>query len=516
MCQNDPAFVHLKKFELSPAKKIVRKNGDVVFNIPPMVEPLSNLVMFPETTIDTSKNGSLFDKIIKLTWDHGNLTAFRNILASGKNPDHSLFRWCEKETMGPTVEPSTPLIRFLINRFHMKQGPRFLKTLLDYGADPNFLFEGRELGEFPGCLGNSNVHRAVQLRHYEAVKLLIEAGADFFEVDRYGRSPLQTAVEYGDLKLIEYLQSPEAIIQMRTGKENLKRKRHLSNQNLNFFDNIIGCSVIHDKYYDPPSSSREVIYAGKKYFPADRTPSRKTCKHHTGICNSTSKRLRLPKYTFTSCVRVDLDKDQIEDAEEQSIASNKVDESLEGLEVHYTEDHIDHVEEQSITSNQVDESLEGLQVHYTEDLSISSILKPCRNKERPAERTRLGRKIRFSPRIEVKDFFYNQEKENIRFYHLEEHQMLRRRLEAEKPTKNKQRNEKKHRHHENLRAMLIDANMHLDFDIEDPSTEYWEGLNWDSFNDRPYPYPNYIALNRYCSCYFFKPNKFSDQSKRTL
>ncbi|CBY24288.1 unnamed protein product [Oikopleura dioica] len=74
--------------------------------------------------------------------------------------------------------------------------------------------------------------------------------------------------------------------------------------------------------------------------------------------------------------------------------------------------------------------------------------------------------------------------------------MLRRRLEAEKPTKNKQRNEKKHRHHENLRAMLIDANMHLDFDIEDPSTEYWEGLNWDSFNDRPYPYPNYIALNR--------------------
>jgi len=483
MCQDDPAFVHLKKFELSPAKKIVRSNGDVVFKIPPMVEPLSNLVMFPETTIETSKNASLFDKIIKLTWYHGNLTAFRNILASGKNPDHSLFRFCEKETMGPNKEPSTPLIRFLINRFHLKQGPSFLKTLLDYGADPNFLFEGRQLGEFPGCLGNSNVHRAVQLRHYEAVKLLIDAGADFFEVDRYGKSPLQTAVEFGDIKLIEYLQSPEAILQMRVGKENLKRKRHLYNQSMHLFDNIIGCSV---KYYQPPSSS-EVIYAGKKYFPADRTPRRKTYKHDTSINSSTSRRLRLPKYTFTSCVKVDLDNDQIEDKVQEVV--------------------VDDVEDESIASNKVEVLYEDLRIEYNEDCSTTSILKPCRKEERRAEERFRGRKIRFSPRIEVKDFFYDREEENIRIIHLEEHQMLRRKLEAEKPLRNKQKTEKKHRHHENLKMMLLEANMHLDFDIEDPSKEYWEGLNWDSFNDRPYPYPNYIALNRYSRCSCFEPNK---------
>merc|ERR1712037_948238 len=471
MSKDDP-FVHLKKFELSPANKIVRRNGEVVFNIPPVIEPFSNLVMFPETTIETTKNASLFDKIIKLTWKHGNLIAFRNIFASGVNPDLSLFRWCEKETMGPDVEPSTPLIRFIINRFHLKQGPIFLKTLLDYGADPNFLFEGREVGEFPGCLGNSNVHRAVQLGHYKAVKLLIEAGADFSEVDRMGKKPLQTAVESGDLRIIEYLQSQETIWKMKAGKENLKLKRHPCYLNMHLFDNIIGCSGIEDKYYREPSSSEEAIYAGKKYFPADRTPRRKICNNDTSICSIASRQSRLAKKSFTSCLRID--NDEIED----------------------TRVVIDDAKEQSSAPNQDDESEESLEVEYAQHHSFSSILKPFRNKERSTERTYFGRYIRFSPRITVKDFFYEREEEIIRFYQLEEHQMLRRRLDAEKPLKKKKLSEKKHRHHENLKAILNEANMHWDFDIEDPSQEYWEGLNWDSFNDRPYPYPNYIAINR--------------------
>merc|ERR1712012_1349431 len=116
---DDIIFAAMQKFAASPAERIVEPDGQVVFNLPPVIEPESNRVLFPESKVH--EDSSRFDKIIKLIWDHSNLTAFRNILASRKNPDHSLFRWSAKSNMSADVEPSTPLIRYIINRFYMPQ-----------------------------------------------------------------------------------------------------------------------------------------------------------------------------------------------------------------------------------------------------------------------------------------------------------------------------------------------------------------------------------------------------------
>ncbi|KAF7062964.1 hypothetical protein CFC21_069504 [Triticum aestivum] len=190
-----------------------------------------------EVKMDTHKPDTLIDFTpVEHAVKHGHLPAIKYLLDHGA--DLPLQRGDDTLLHSAAARGQSEIVKFLLSKgadvdaisdlgtplvlAALKGHPSALKILLQHGADPNK--GGGLFGIIDVALHKSSVScvklliqgganmsgdnplaKAAEKGLTEAIKCLLEAGADPNVVDRFGRLPIELAVEYGTWEDVEIL-----------------------------------------------------------------------------------------------------------------------------------------------------------------------------------------------------------------------------------------------------------------------------------------------------------------------
>lgn len=177
------AFKDTKPYTL--AKAVEREDLD---EIEKLIRQDSTLMEFPNPV-----NGS---NVLVLSIDIEKYESFRKILELGANPNF-INPYTRHSVLIDAIQPFG-------SQFEWRTDNRYIETLLEYGADPNYAVENdftNEKGHH--VMGTSPLMEASGL-NLEAVKLLVEHGAEPNEIGNGKIHPLTRALDFKKFDIIDY------------------------------------------------------------------------------------------------------------------------------------------------------------------------------------------------------------------------------------------------------------------------------------------------------------------------